>query len=662
MKLKPLRAKWLLEMAGHRLFGFLDLPWGRFLWGASGPATDFIRMRTAGDHDGPNKTMSDFIESSAVTGRAKRSIPGARRVALAYLLLGSAWIFIAHRWFTDALADFVWIHQLQTANDLAVVLVTAAGLYLLLRHQQDCIESAADGRHLVEEELRWKTAFLEAQVDSALDGILVVDSHGKRILQNQRMNDLWKIPPHIATAKDYALQLKFTTQQTKNPRQFAEKVANLYAHPDAVSRDEIELVDGTILDRYSSPVRDKTGVHYGRIWSFRDITERRKLEVQLRQAQKLEAIGQLACGVAHDFNNLLTVILMRAEQLLEMNVIASGQLESAGQIKHAAQCASNLTRQLLLFGRAQPLQLHDLDLNDVVANFAKMLQLIAGESTRLHCQPAPQSLWVNADAGMIDQILLNLAVNARDAMPTGGRLLIQTSTVEFDAVQAAKIPRARPGLFACLDVSDTGCGISSENLAKIFEPFFTTKAVGKGTGLGLAMVFSIVRQHQGWINVNSEIGLGTTFRIYLPQLNRPADKIIPASLPAAVLGGTETILLLDDEPAVRTLFQTALSRLGYRVLAASTSDEAQALWHQERDKIPLLLTDLLLSDGMSGYEFARRLQQEHSGLKVIYASGHGVDLASRNLQLQEGVNFLRKPFATHKLAQTVRNRLDQANA
>jgi len=514
-------------------------------------------------------------------------------------------------------------------------------------------------RKRVEEELRWKTAFLEAQVDSALDGILVVDGQGKKILQNHRLDELWKIPPQIAANKGDAAQISFIASQLKNPKEFTDKVAHLYAHPDEVSRDEIDLIDGTILDRYSSPVRDKAGKYFGRIWTFRDITQSRTLEVQFRQAQKMEAIGHLAAGVAHDFNNILAVIQLHASLLKIGSDISPEHLESAGEIEKATERAANLTRQLLLFSRKQTMEPRDLDLNQSINDMAKMLRRALGETIQVQFKFSPESLFIHADAGMMDQVLMNLAVNAHDAMPQGGQLVIETSAVTFDESVRAQSPLARPGSFVCLSVSDTGCGIPAENLPRIFEPFFTTKDVGKGTGLGLATVFGIVQQHQGWINVYSEVGHGTAFRVYLPRLGAKSGQESGQAALSPVRGGKETILLVEDEAALRATMRASLSQLGYRVLEAVHGVEALETWKQRHDEIQLLLTDLVMPGGMTGMDLAGRLLQENPKLKVIYTSGYSPEVAGKNCPLEEGVNFLTKPFTAHKLAQTVRNRLDQ---
>jgi CheY-like chemotaxis protein len=271
-------------------------------------------------------------------------------------------------------------------------------------------------------------------------------------------------------------------------------------------------------------------------------------------------------------------------------------------------------------------------------------------------------LGVHADPGMMDQVLLNLAVNSRDAMPAGGQLTIETASVDLDAAAAARYPSARPGAFACLSVTDTGCGIAPEILPRIFEPFFTTKDVGKGTGLGLATVFGVVQQHGGWSNVTSEVGRGTTFRIYIPRLGVAQTKTSAPSAISKLPRGTETILLAEDEPALRTLVRSVLTRLGYRVLEAPSGVRALEVWQENRDDIRLLLTDMVMPDGMSGKELAERLLAANPALKVIYTSGYSPDFAGKNSALREGVDFLAKPFAAPTLATAVRLQLDALNA
>jgi two-component system cell cycle sensor histidine kinase/response regulator CckA len=511
-----------------------------------------------------------------------------------------------------------------------------------------------------ENELRWKTALLEAQVDSDLDGILVVDGQGKIILKNQRLFQLFKIPDDLIQGDDDAKLLECATKRTKNPKQFHERVLYLYAHPDEISRDEVELADGTILDRYSSPVRDKLGSHYGRIWTFRDMTEHRKLETQIRQSQKMEGIGQLAGGVAHDFNNILAVIQMHSDLIKASSGVSSDQLGYAQEIGATVERAAALTRQLLLFSRREAFQPRDLDLSESITNTTKMLRRVLGENVEIQLKLASIPTCIHADAGMMDQVLLNLAVNARDAMPNGGELIIETSGAEFDEFAASRSAQTRPGSFVCLSVSDSGCGISPEILPKIFEPFFTTKDVGKGTGLGLATVFGIVQQHQGWINVYSELGHGTTFRIYLPRLAKNAGSK-SAPVVAKASGGHETILLVEDDPSLRTSVRMSLAKLGYRILEAPTGVKALGVWKQNRDEIQLLLTDLVMPDGMTGKDLGQRILQEQPKMKVIYMSGYSAEVVGKDFPLKEGDNFLTKPFQSSKLARTIRDKLDAKN-
>lgn len=516
-------------------------------------------------------------------------------------------------------------------------------------------------RKRVEEELRWKSAFLEAQVDSSIDGILVVDNEGRKILQNQRLIDLWKIPPDLARDQVDAKQLSFVACQTTEPTEFIAKVNYLNAHPDEVSRDEIHLAGGTVLERFSSPVRDKAGKHYGRIWTFRDITERKKLEAQLRQSQKMEAFGQLAGGVAHDFNNILGVIQLHTSMLKTESKLSPEQLELADGIEKAAQRAANLTRQLLLFSRRKVMQTRDVDLQEVVQSMASMLHRTLGENIRHEFKFSSQPILIRADSGMIDQILLNLAVNARDAMPNGGRIVFETAAVDLDESMAAQIPNARAGSFACLSVTDSGCGISEEILPRIFEPFFTTKEVGKGTGLGLATVFGIVHQHKGWIGVYSVLGQGASFRVYLPRLTQAQvpERKEPRVLGAAARGGNETILLVEDELPLRVALRALLAKLGYHLLEAADGEEALQTWHRHRDQIRLVITDLVMPGKLTGAQLAKQLCQINSALKVLYISGYSSEVLGKELALTEGVNFLTKPFHPHQLAEIIRANLDQ---
>ena len=388
-----------------------------------------------------------------------------------------------------------------------------------------------------------------------------------------------------------------------------------------------------------------------------DITDRLNLEAQLRQAQKMESVGQLAAGVAHDFNNILTIIQGHAGLLGAAPALSAELGESARQIGLAAERAANLTRQLLMFSRKQLLQPQLLNLNDVITNLAKMLRALAGEHVTVKRHAADDLPAVNADPGMMEQVLVNLAVNARDAMARGGTLTIRTALADVDPAYAQSHPDARGGHFVCLSVTDTGHGMDAATQARIFEPFFTTKEIGKGTGLGLATVYGIIKQHQGWIEVESEVGRGTTFKVFLPVSTRGsgASRSAPAFDSP---GGSETILLVEDEPALRELVQEILSQKGYRVITATHGAQALEIWGERRADIDLLFTDMMMPGGVSGRELAAQALADKPALKVVYSSGYSLDVVSPDFTLNDGTQFLQKPYSPETLARTVRECLN----
>jgi PAS domain S-box-containing protein len=389
-----------------------------------------------------------------------------------------------------------------------------------------------------------------------------------------------------------------------------------------------------------------------------DITERLKLEEQFRQAQKMEAIGQLAGGVAHDFNNILAALMMQTNLLQTKENLDEETRNGLDEIARSAERAASLTRQLLMFSRRQAKQARPLDLAELVGGMTKFLRRIVGEDIVLESRFASELPPVHADPGMMEQVLMNLAVNARDAMmPSGGKLSLVLDAVSLDESHALSHPEARPGRFVRLSVADTGCGIAPEHLPHIFEPFYTTKEVGKGTGLGLATVHGIVKQHEGWIEVDSAPGRGTTFHIYLPAVEQKAGEA-PVETAPPVRGGTETILLVEDEAAVRDLARLVLERYGYTVLTAENGPAALEVWRKNKGGIDLVLTDLVMPGGLSGRALAAQLQAERPGLKVIFTSGYSNEIVSRHLDLRSGCNFLQKPYPPRALAETVRNCLD----
>jgi len=393
----------------------------------------------------------------------------------------------------------------------------------------------------------------------------------------------------------------------------------------------------------------------------RDVTEQRRLQTQLVQSQKMEAVGRLAGGIAHDFNNLLTVITTSCELLLEDLAPADPKREDVEQVRKAADGAAALTRQLLAFSRQQVLTPQIVDLGDVVAGVEKMLRRVIGEDVDLVTVLGSDAGAVKADVGQLEQVLMNLAVNARDAMPTGGKLTIETANVEHDPDYAREQEAAAVSRFVMLAVSDTGIGMDEATKAKIFEPFFTTKELGKGTGLGLATVYGIVRQSGGFIWVYSEPGMGTTFKIYLPQVGEGAVAAAGAATaaPGASRRGTETVLLVEDAAAVRAVTHQALARQGYTVLDAPNGAEALRIAASHPGPIHLLLTDVVMP-GLSGRQLSDQLAQLRPDTKVLYTSGYTDDAVVRHGVLESGIAYLQKPFTVDGLARKVREVLGPA--
>lgn len=770
----------------------------------------------------------------------------------------------------------------------------------------------------VREELEWKSAFLDALAHSAIDGLLVVDQQGRKILQNQRIADLFQIPVHIAEDPDDSAQVRWVTNMTRHPEQFIEKVVHLYAHPHEISRDEIELKDGTVLDRYSSPVLGKDGRYYGRIWSFRDITarkraeealreseerfadtfahaptgfalvaiegqfikvnralckllgfteaemlartfqdithpddlpvqleyarmlladeirsyqmekryihaaghavtvllnvslmrdaqgqpsysiaqmqditarkraeqslrllssaveqskesimitdatldlpgpriifvnpaftqmtgytatevmgrtprmlqgprtdravldrlrqnleqgepftgetinyrkdgtefhlewqiapmrnaeyhithfvavqrditERKQLEGRLLQSQKMETVGRLAGGVAHEFNSILTAIIGQSEVLLEELPSQSPQAQNAMEIHKAAERAAILTRQLLAYGRKQLLQPEALDLNHVITGMAGMLRHLMRGEVSTQIIPAPGLHRVLADAGQMEQVIMNMVINARDAMRGGGKLTLETANVTLDHAHANELPESGipVGNYVMLAISDNGSGMSASVKARVFEPFFTTKGAGLGTGLGLSSCYGIIRQSGGHISVYSEPNRGTTFKIYLPQMAAPAAA--PASpqrpLSPALPRGTETILFVEDDAALREMATALLTRLGYSVHAAANGLEALSLRNAgSAAPIHLLLTDYVMPH-MSGTELGDRLQHLDPKMKILFTSSYTENAILHQGMLPQGAAMLPKPFTPSALALKLRELLDEA--
>jgi CheY-like chemotaxis protein len=338
------------------------------------------------------------------------------------------------------------------------------------------------------------------------------------------------------------------------------------------------------------------------------------------------------------------------------------QWEPLAEILAASDRASCLTRQLLAFSRKQVMQARSLDVSEVVTGAGKLLQRAIGEDIAFFADCMPGIPPVFADAGMIEQVLMNLALNARDAMPDGGRLVIGAWKVSVNEAMARERPRRRAGEFVCLQVSDTGCGMTAEVAGRIFEPFFTTKSPGKGTGLGLATVYNIVQMHHGWIEVESKAGLGTVFKVFLPRAEAPVDCGTKSQQELAAEGGPETVFLVEDEPGVRHLASSILRRRGYKVIEAASGIAALSIWPQHGKEVDIILTDIVMPDGVSGPELAKRLRGLKPELEVVFTSGYCAEALTGGVELQEGVNFLKKPYLPGQLAKIVRAVLDKRNA
>ena len=431
------------------------------------------------------------------------------------------------------------------------------------------------------------------------------------------------------------------------------KAGNMDAHGESENCTK----DGRtiICEWHNTPLFDENGAFAGLLSLAQDITARKRLEDQLRQSQKMEAVGRLAGGVAHDFNNLLTIINGYSDLLLTRPDADESVLEPVKEIRTAGERATGLTRQLLGFSRQTMLQPEVLDLNLVVEDTGKMLRRLIGEDIRFTMALDPQLSRVKVDPGQLDQVLMNLAVNARDAMPKGGCLTIETANIRLGDEDATRL-ECRPGRYVMLAITDTGVGMKPEVRARVFEPFFTTKEVGKGTGLGMAMVFGIVKQSGGGIAVDSEPGRGSTFRIYLPAVSEPEARKNESGIKPGVRG-TETILLVEDEDGVRRLALTTLKLHGYDVLAARDGEDALRVAGECHRTIHLLLTDVIMPN-LSGPELAERIKRLRPGIKVLFMSGYTDDAVMRHGILQSEVCFIQKPYTPLGLVRKAREVLD----
>ena len=513
---------------------------------------------------------------------------------------------------------------------------------------------AALDRKRMKQQLDDREEYFRSLIEQAMDIIAVLDAEGAIRYASPSVLPLLGYAPEDLVGLDI-LALVHPDDVDVTLRVFSEGVATgkggrllelRLRHKDGTFR-HLEAIGRYLLD---DPLVQ------GVVINARDVTERRALERQFLQAQKMEAVGRLAGGVAHDFNNLLTAILGYADLLLDGLPTLSPLRPDLEEIRKAANRAGALTRQLLAFSRKQVLEMRVLDLNELVADMDKMLQRLLGEDIDVLTKLGSALGAVRADAGQLEQVIVNLAVNARDAMPEGGRLTIETRNAELDDSYVREHVPVQPGRYVMLAVSDTGTGMSAETMSHVFEPFFTTKEAGKGTGLGLATVYGIVKQSGGYVWCYSERGEGTTFKVYLPRVDAPVDQFpARAALPRTL--GSETILLVEDEVGLRALTRRLLEKHGYMVLEAGTRDAALALAWEHVGPIHLLLADVVLP-GASGPTLAGELLSRRADLKVLFMSGYTEDAIVNRGVLAPNTAFINKPFSGENLAAKVRAVLD----
>ncbi|TMG08195.1 MAG: response regulator [Chloroflexi bacterium] len=509
-------------------------------------------------------------------------------------------------------------------------------------------------RERMKRQLREREEYFKSLIEQAMDIIAVLDADGAVRYASPSVLPLLGYGAEELVGQ-HIFDLVHPDDIGPALRVFAEGVATgqggrllglQVRHKDGTYRS-LEAIGRYLLD---------DPVVRGVVINARDVTERRSLERQLLQAQKMEAVGRLAGGIAHDFNNVLTAIFGYADLLTEEFPAGSPARQDLEEIRKAATRASALTRQLLAFSRQQVLAPMVLSVNDLVDEVDKMLRRLVGEDVELRLILARDAGNVRADSGQLQQVIMNLVVNARDAMPTGGKLVIETADAELTEQYAELHQAVIPGRYVMLAVSDTGVGMDAQTKARIFEPFFTTKEKGKGTGLGLSTVYGIVKQSGGYVWVYSEPGHGTTFKLYLPRVDAPAEPQAPPR-ETATLTGTETILLAEDDEILRPLTKGLLARLGYTVLDAESAEQALAVAGARQGPIHLLVADVVMP-GASGRELARRLAQSRPETRVLYVSGYTDDAIVHHGMLEPGLKFLQKPFTPAVLARKVREVLD----
>jgi PAS domain S-box-containing protein len=544
-----------------------------------------------------------------------------------------------------------WRHQKKSGEEI-IVEITTHDVSFGGRQAWLVLGSDITAARRSEAALRESHSLLSAVIEGTVDGVFVKGLDGRYVMVNRAGAAIFGRPVEEVIGRTDAdmLEPSSAAEVVELDREVHEsgETRTYESVATTVSGDTRTILSTRI------PWRDTEGRVKGIIGVSRDLTERKQLEERLRQAQKMDAVGRLAGGVAHDFNNLLTGIKCNVALLLDAMDADDPRRDDVAEVEHAADRAAALTQQLLAFSRKQVLQPKVLDLNALVADTGRLLKRLVHENVQQLTMLDPAAGRVLADPGQMEQVLVNLAVNARDAMPEGGVLRVRTRQVHLDEAFGARHATSAfvPGQYVMLSVSDTGTGMDRATLDRIFEPFFTTKEQGKGTGLGLATVYGIVRQSGGHVRVYSEPGVGTTFEVYLPCVDAADPPVTPAA-------GTETVLLVEDEPSIRGVAARVLERRGYTVISAAHGEDAISAARAHPGNIDLLLTDVVMP-GMSGSALARTLAHERPGLRVLYMSGYTDDDIVHHGVLDAGMMFLEKPFTPRILAQHVRDALDAA--
>ncbi len=548
----------------------------------------------------------------------------------------------------------------------------------ILRPGGETVSATASGR-LVEQEAglepvvegilmditRWKLAEdgvrraeqrFRTLLEKSPNGISLLDAEGRVLYSSHAVSPIFGYALDERVGKN-AFELIHPDDASEVASVFARLVQNPYG--SAASQFRYQHKDGSWrwIEALGTNLLDDPSVS-AIVVNYRDVTGRRRLQEQLFQAQKMEAVGRLAGGVAHDFNNLLTAILGYSDMVIEKLPDTNGVHRYVTQIKKAGERAASLTRQLLAFSRLQVMSPQVLDLNAVVSDMSQMLRRMMGEDIRVQVEPAATLGRVKADPSQIEQVVLNLAVNARDAMLHGGELTIRTSNVSVPEAMVEGHVQVEPGDYVLLEMSDTGCGMDAETRARVFEPFFTTKEKGKGTGLGLSTVYGIIKQSGGYIWAASEPGLGSTFTIYLPTVSEPLSAVKPIEAPEQGHRGVETLLLVEDDGSVRGLLRRVLRSRGYRVLEANNGEQGLALCTDlQGSSIHLILTDVVMP-GLTGPEFARRARSLHPESQILFMTGYAGNCVGGTEVLEPNAYCIQKPFSTEVLAAKVRSILD----